>query len=117
MAEREAAIKRDSASPEAYRNDVSGRQRELLDSVRGLILRVAPDVEEGIQYGMLDYPGIANLAAQKHYISLYVSSAILARFKPRFPKASCGKSCLRFRNAGQVDWAALEELLAALRDR
>lgn len=85
--------------------------------MRDLILRVATDVEEGIQYGMLDYPGIANLAAQKDYVSLYMSPAVLARFKPRFPKASCGKSCLRFRNESQVDWAALEELLVALRDR
>lgn len=85
--------------------------------MRDLILRVAPDVEEGIEYGMLDYPGLANLAAQKDYVALYMSPAILAKFKARFPKASCGKSCLRFRNAGQVDWTALEELLVALRDR
>ncbi|MCG8503699.1 MAG: DUF1801 domain-containing protein [Sphingomonadales bacterium] len=85
--------------------------------MRDLILRVAPEVEEGIEYGMLDYPGLGNLAAQKDYVALYMSPAVLAEFKSRFPKASRGKSCLRFRNAGQVDWAALEELLVALRDR
>jgi hypothetical protein len=57
------SMRRDDSSPEAYSNDVEGDLRMLLEAIRDLILEVVPDVEEGIGHGMLDYPGLANLAA------------------------------------------------------
>ena len=71
-------MRRDASSPKAYCDDVKGAQRRLLDTIRALILEAAPDVDEGLRYGMLDYPGIANLAAQKNYVALYVAPAALA---------------------------------------
>ena len=109
-------MRRDSSSPQAYRAAVEGDQRKLLDAIRSTILEVVPDVEEGIEYGMLDYPGVANLAAQKHYVSLYVAPAVLAEWKKQFPGASAGKSCLRFRKLEQVDREALTGLLEAVRE-
>jgi uncharacterized protein YdhG (YjbR/CyaY superfamily) len=108
-------VKRDASSPEAYRADVSGEQRELLEAIRDLIFEVYPEVEEGIEYGMLDYPGLANLAAQKRYVSLYVAPAVLAEHAEAFAKSSRGKSCLRFERPGQLDPAALKRLLRDVR--
>ncbi len=71
-------MKRDARSPQAYRNDVTGELREMLETIRRAILSVAPDTEEIIEHGMLGYPGLANLAAQKHYVALYVTPAVLA---------------------------------------
>ena len=48
-------MQRDSRSPKTYRADVSGEQRKLLDGIREVIFEVAPDVEEGIEHGMLDF--------------------------------------------------------------
>ncbi len=104
-------MKRDASSPQAYRADVSGAQRELLDAIRDVILDVVPASSEGIAHGMLDYPGLANLAAQKDYVGLYVAPEILAKHKERFPGVSMGKSCLRFRRADQADPKALRALL------
>ena len=56
-------MQRDSTSPKAYRAAVEGEQSEILEALRGVIHDVAPKIDEGIRYGMLDYPGLANLAA------------------------------------------------------
>jgi len=108
-------MRRDSSSPEAYRDDVEGPQRELLEGIRALILEAAPEVEECIGHGMLDYPGIANLAAQKKYVALYVAPAVLAKHKREFPGVDAGKSCLRFRRLEQVDREALLRLIREVR--
>ena len=104
-------MKRDARSPETYRADVSGEPSQLLEAIRALLFEVDPEVEEGIAHGMLDYPALANLAAQKHYVSLYVAPAVLARHRDAFPGLSSGKSCLRFRRVAQLDRAALRALL------
>ena len=108
-------MKRDARSPNRYRDDVEGPQRELLDAIRDAILDVAPDVREGIEHGMLDYPGLANLAAQKRYVALYVAPPVLAEHKRLFPGVSTGKSCLRFARLEQADPKALRALLRDVR--
>ncbi len=106
-------MKRNDSSPLAYRNDVTGEQSEMLETIRNAILSVAPDTREIIEHGMLGYPGLANLAAQKHYVALYVMPAVLAQHRESFSGADCGKSCLRFRRPDQID---SEQLRALLRD-
>ena len=108
-------MKRDASSPKAYIDDVEGEQREILLAIRDVIRRVAPDVEEGIEYGMLDYPGLANLAAQKRYVALYVAPPVLAKHRADFPGLGSGKSCLRFRRLDQVDREALGRLVRDVR--
>lgn len=108
-------MKRDASSPEAYRADVEEPQRALLEAIRDAIFDVAPDVEEGIEYGMLDYPGLANLAAQKRYVSLYVAASVLEAHASEFAGVERGKSCLRFKRLEQVDPKALRRLLRAVR--
>lgn len=108
-------MKRDDRSPAAYRRSVTGAQAELLEAIRAVVREAAPDVEEGIRYGMLDYPGLANLAAQKRYVSLYVMPAVLDRHAKAFAGVDRGKSCLRFARIDQVDAPALRALLADVR--
>ena len=59
-------MKRPHDTPQIHRESVADPdQRALVDRLRALILAAAPDVQEGVRYGMLDYPGIANLAARR----------------------------------------------------
>ena len=109
-------MKRDARSPQAYRNDVTGEQSEMLETIRNAILSVAPDTDEIIEHGMLGYPGLANLAAQKHYVALYVKPAVLAEHRDHFPGADCGKSCMRFRRPDQIDSKRLRDLLRDVLD-
>jgi hypothetical protein len=56
------------------------------------------------------------LASQKHYISLYACMSsgnkyIAESYKSRLPKASIGKSCIRFKRLTDVDPRVLTELL------
>jgi uncharacterized protein YdhG (YjbR/CyaY superfamily) len=104
-------VKRDTGSPLAYRNDVPGEQSEMLETIRNAILSVAPDTEEIIEHGMLGYPGIANLAAQKHHVALYVMPTVLAKHRENFSGVDCGKSCLRFRRPDQINPRRLRVLL------
>lgn len=108
-------MKRDDTSPSAYRADVDGPQREILERIRSVIREVDPRVKEGISHGMLDYPGLASLAAQKGYVSLYVAPAVLDKHRALFSGVSAGKSCLRFKRLEQADPAALRTLLKQVR--
>jgi uncharacterized protein YdhG (YjbR/CyaY superfamily) len=108
-------MKRDAETPKAYLATVSGKQLPILQMIRKAIRSSAPDVRESIRYGMLDYPGLANLAAQKQYVALYVAPAVLEAHKRNFPGVDAGRSCLRFRRLDQVDVPALEALLADVR--
>jgi hypothetical protein len=60
---------------------------------------------------MLDYPGLANLGAQKHYVSLYVMPIVLARRRKAFSGVDAGTSCLRYRRRDQLDPSAIRKLL------
>jgi uncharacterized protein YdhG (YjbR/CyaY superfamily) len=104
-------MRRNDSSPEAYRNDITGEQRETLEAIRDVIFEVAPETDEIIEYGMLGYPGLANLAAQKHFVALYVKPAVLAEHREHFSSTDCGKSCLRFRRPEQVHPERLRALL------
>lgn len=89
-------MKRDDSSPVAYLASVDEPQKSLILAIRELVIEVAPDAKEGIEYGMLGFGDIANLAAQKNYVSLYVAPRALAPFQKQHPSINCGKSCLRF---------------------
>ena len=107
-------IKRDVENTKAYLAEVEGEQRKILLVIRRAIRKVMPKCKEGIQYGMLDYPGLANLAAQKHYVALYVMPKVLAKHRKElgaFEGVDAGKSCLRFKRLDQVDRAEVEALL------
>lgn len=108
-------MKRDESSPAAYRADVDGELSEMLELIRRLVFDVAGDPTETIQYGMLHYPGLCHLAAQKHYVALYVDPAVLDGYRDRV--ADCGKSCLRFRRLSEVQPVLLRRLLGEIRDR
>jgi hypothetical protein len=95
---------------------IEGEQHELLESIRGAIFEVAPEASEELEYGMLSYPGIASLGAQKHYVSLYLKPSVLAQHRAHFKGVDAGKSCLPPRRLAQLDDARLRALLADVRE-
>ena len=98
-------------TPRAYLAELGADHRRMVERIRESIRRVAPGVEETIGHGMLDYPGLANLASQKRYVALYVAPAVLERHRSAFPGVNAGKSCLRFTKLEQIDTPRLEALL------
>lgn len=62
-----------------------------------------------------DWPLIA-LASQKNYISVYVCASdgkeyIAEKFKKELPKASIGRSCIRFKRVSDIDLKIIEKIL------
>ena len=108
-------MKRDDKTPQHYIDSVKGEQKELLLAIRAVILEVEPDSRETIEYGMLSYPELANLAAQKNYVSLYVAPDAIAAFQTKYPGTDCGKCCLRFTSIRQFDPSAVRSLLEQVR--
>jgi hypothetical protein len=117
--------------PEAFISRLDEPRRGEIQRLHDLIRATAPDLEVQAGDRMLGYgpyhyryptgrEGDAHLlalASNKNYISLYVlctvDGAYLAEsFADRLPKASIGKSCVRFKRTSDVDMDAVRELVA-----
>ncbi len=115
-------MKSNAHTVQEYIESLLPERREAISKVRGVILKNLPaGYEEGIQYGMIGYYvplaryprtynnqplGIAALASQKSYMSLYLMSVygnketerwFLERYRASGKKLDMGKSCVRFR--------------------
>jgi hypothetical protein len=126
-----------AATPDEYIASLPDDRRQAVATVRDVINRnLPPGYEEGMQYGMIGwyiplerFPdtyngqplGIAGLASQKDYISLYLNTVYgspdeEAWFKDRYAasgkKLNMGKSCLRFRRLDDVPLDVIGETIA-----
>jgi uncharacterized protein YdhG (YjbR/CyaY superfamily) len=90
-------------------------RRRPLARLRTLIKRAAPKAREAIRRGMpsyeLDGPLFA-FAAQQHHFTLYVSEReVLAANIPHLGNVASGKTYIRFKTAGDLDFAATARML------
>jgi hypothetical protein len=116
-------------SPAEYLAAVDDERRPDIAALDALIRKHAPNLEPVIMNGMLGYgpfhyryasgrEGDAcrlSIASNKSYISLYCSAAdegyVAERYVDRLPKASIGKSCVRFKKLADLDQKALVALI------
>jgi hypothetical protein len=114
-------MKSSAKTPDAYVKSLPADRREVIRTVRGTILKHLPKgYEEVVDFGMLVYVvplrrypetynghplGLAALASQKQYMSLYLMCVygdaptrrwFEAAFKKAGKKLDMGKSCVRF---------------------
>ena len=126
-----------ATTPEEYIASLPDDRRQAVARVRDVVNRnLPPGYEEGMAYGMIGwwvpletFPdtyngqplGLAGLASQKNYISLYLNTvygdpAEEAWFKRRYAesgkKLNMGKSCLRFRRLEEVPLDVIGETIA-----
>jgi uncharacterized protein YdhG (YjbR/CyaY superfamily) len=122
--------KTNAKTHEQYIADVEEKRRADIQRLHDLILETAPELEPTMEFGMLGYGkhaykyasgrtgewmkiGIAN---NKQYISLYCCAAdehgyVAEQYKERLPKASIGKSCVRFKRLSDLDEEVLKDLV------
>ena len=119
----------DVTTPAEYIAAVDDARRADIAALDALIRTHAPDLEPVIMGGMLGYgpfhyryasgrEGEAcklSVASNASYISLYCFATdedgyVAERYVDRLPKASIGKTCVRFKKLADLD----EEALAAL---
>ena len=120
-----------ATGPDAYIAGLTEPRRSHVAALDALIREVRPDLER-FRYGtMLGYGPYryryasgregdgakVAMASRAAAISLYVAGTADGRYLAeeyveRLPKASIGKSCIRFRRPDDLDLAVLRELLA-----
>lgn len=113
-----------------YIDSIEEPRRTEIVKLDSFIRETAPDLKPYFSYNMLGYgpfpykgadgkigewPLIA-LASQKNYISLYICAAdgkeyVAEKYKSKLPKASIGRSCIRFKKIEDVDLDVIKEVI------
>lgn len=108
-------MQRNVNSPAEYLAEVPPEQLPLIKHIRQLIKESAPDLQESIRYGMLayeDHGGLFALAAQKHYVSLYVlATQAIEDMSTELKSINHGKGCLRFKRLDNFPTENIRKLL------
>lgn len=123
--------KSDAATHQEYIERLAEPRRSEIRALHELIRQTVPQLEPTMEFGMLGYgkyhyryPSgregdwmLVGVASNKNNISLYVTPAaphggyLAETYKEQLPKASIGKSCIRFKRLADVNQDVLERLL------
>lgn len=117
-------------TPEEYFKLIDEPRRSEIVELHIFIMETIPDLKPHILAGMIGYGSfhyksksgregdwsIVALASQKNYISVYICASdgkqyIAEKNKDRFPKASIGKSCIRFKKIEDINLKVLREVI------
>ncbi len=117
-------------TPEEYINLIAEPRKTEIKKIHDLIKKAVPKLKPYIQTGMIGYGkfhyksrsgregdwAIIALASQKNYISVYICAVkdgqyLAEKSKSDFPKASIGKSCIRFKKAEDIDLDKLSKII------
>ncbi len=95
---------------------IDGDRATPLSKIRKMILKMAPKVEESLQYGMPTYAvgdhPIASFNSQKNYMSLYICDVdIVKAYEKELEHLDVGKSCIRFKEIGDLPPCTVEAML------
>jgi uncharacterized protein YdhG (YjbR/CyaY superfamily) len=99
----------------SYIDEVPAERRAAIEKLRSLCQQNLRGYEECMDFGMPGYKRNGSLelsfASQKQYIALYVKPTLANEFRGALGAASIGKSCIRFTNPEQIDFAVIANLL------
>jgi hypothetical protein len=117
-------------TPAEYITSIPEPRRHDVETLHKLIQKTLPKLKPLIRSGMIGYGtyhykyesgregdwSLVMLASQKNYISVYMCSVengkyIAEEFKDKLPKASIGKSCIRFKALADIDLTILTEIM------
>lgn len=120
----------DVSTPEEYMAALEEPRKSMIEQLHRLILETAPDLDPHIRNGMLGYGHYhykyasgregdwfkVGLASNKNYISLYICAVVNGQYlaetyRSKLPKASIGKSCIRFKRLDDLDIEIIQEML------
>jgi hypothetical protein len=133
----ERVVTSPARTPDEYIASLPPDRREAISAMREVVRRNLPDgFKEGMEFGMIAwyvplerFPdtyngrplGLAALASQKQYMSLYLNTVygdpqlaewFRARYAASGKRLDMGKSCLRFRSLDDVPLDVIGETIA-----
>lgn len=117
-------------TPDEYIAAIPEPRRQEFEKIHDLIQKTVPTLEPHILSGMIGYGtyhfryasgkegdwSLICLANQKNYISVYICSTengkyVAEEYIDKLPKASIGKSCIRFKSLQEIDLSVLAEII------
>ena len=106
-----------AATVEAWLDGLAASDRPVFDELRAACREELSGWEERMQWGMPGYgpPGADNAVsfnAQKRHIAFYAGPAAIAQCREQLGDIDCGKGCVRYRNAGEVDFGVVRRSCA-----
>jgi len=99
---------------DAYLARLDPQRRSTLEEVRSLILETVPNVVETMKYRMPTYEldeVVCAFASQKHYMSLYMDTRLVEKYKEELKHLSVGKSCIRFKRIEDLPPDTIKQIL------
>lgn len=111
-----------AATVDDWLDDLAISDRPIFEQLRSACREELVGWEERMQWGMPGYgpPGQDNAVsfnAQKRHIALYAGPTAIERSREQLGGIDCGKGCVRYRNAGEVDLAVVRAMLRDIHDR
>ena len=122
--------KTSAKTPEEYIDGIDEPRKSQIKILDQFIRKTVPSLKPYIIAGMIGYGSyhykyasgregdwcVIALANQKNYISLYACAVKDGKYvaeghKKELPKASIGKSCIRFKNIDQIDLEVIKKIL------
>jgi len=102
---------------QSYIDEAPEERQPALKKLRALCRKHLKGYEETIEYGMPVYKRNGameiSFASQKQYVAFYVlRKDVLDEFRESLVASSIGKGCVRFAKPDQIDFGAVERLLA-----
>lgn len=123
-------------TPAEYISQIDEPRQSQIQHIHEFICSTLPKQKAFIISGMIGYGkyhykyasgregdwALVLLASQKNYISIYVCSMyndeyIAETYKKDMPKASIGKSCIRFKKFEDIDFPLLKKVLLEAQQR
>jgi uncharacterized protein YdhG (YjbR/CyaY superfamily) len=104
-----------SKEVDSYLGGLGADRQAALTRLRSLVFEVAPDAAETMQYRMPTYhyrhEMLCAFASQKHYISLYMNTRLVEKYRKSLQGLDIGKSCIRFRRMEQLPLGIIRKML------
>jgi uncharacterized protein YdhG (YjbR/CyaY superfamily) len=110
-----AAEKKSTQTIDEYIAGFPPDVRARLESIRAVILEVAPDSVEAIKYGIPTFVYEGNLVhfgAFKHHIGFYPAPSGLEKFKSKLAQFKSSKGAVRFPNDQPLPLDLVREITA-----
>ena len=120
----------EAKNPDEYIEQIAEPRKSEIVALDKMIRKLAPELDRMMYHSVIGYgsahyrsksgrEGVwfkVGLASQKNYISVYLCALedgeyIAEKNKDKFPKASIGKSCIRFKKVEDIDLEVLVKLI------
>jgi uncharacterized protein YdhG (YjbR/CyaY superfamily) len=104
-----------SKDVDSYLENLEMDRQAALTRLRSLVFEVAPDAIETMHYRMPTYHYrqklLCSFASQKHYMSLYMDTRLVEKYRNDIGDLDIGKSCIRFKRLEKLPLGTIRRML------